>query len=396
MGPEPSPVTSGRWAWVEIDLDAVSHNLTEIRSHVQTAQIWAVVKADGYGHGAAAVAATAVASGADGLCVALISEAEHLRAAGITAPILLLSQQPPELIPRIIAAGVIPTVDTVDFVDLLARAVPEGSGYRIHVKVDTGMQRVGVAPHQLPELLDAVRRAGTRLKVDAVFTHLATADDHDDQGVRSQMALFETVINQVRVSHRDLLADATLHIANSAGALAFEEARAQAVRVGIAMYGISPGPRIDPLLGTDPGGLDLRPVMRLVARISHYKPVVAGSAISYGWRHRFVTDTKVATVPIGYADGVPRSLGLAGGEVLISGTRCRILGVVTMDQLMVDVGHLRADQVSVGDEVVLIGAQGSERITAAEWADRTGTIAYEVVCGISPRVERVNRRRVGG
>jgi alanine racemase len=141
--------------------------------------------------------------------------------------------------------------------------------------------------------------------------------------------------------------------------------------------------------------LDLRPVMRLVARVSHIKPVLAGSGISYGWHYRVPADTTVATVPIGYADGVPRSLGLAGGEVIIAGTRCRILGVVTMDQLMVDVGHLGAERVRVGDEVVLIGSQGDQQVTATEWADLTGTIAYEVVCGISARVERLNRRRVG-
>ncbi len=395
MRSEPSPVASGRWAWVEIDLDAVAHNITEIASRVQPSEIWAVVKADGYGHGSAAVAAVALESGAHGVCVALISEAEHLRAAGITAPILLLSQQPPELIPRIIAADAIATVDTVEFVDLLLAALPEGAALKIHIKVDTGMQRVGVAPHRLPELLDAVDRAGTRVKIDAVFTHLATADDLDNEGVISQTAVFDAVLETARNSHRDLMNGAKIHIANSAAALASPATRADMVRVGIAMYGISPGPRVDPLVAST-GDLDLWPVMRLVARISHLKPVVAGSAISYGWRHRFVTDTTVATVPIGYADGVPRSLGMSGGAVLIAGTRCRILGVVTMDQLMVDVGNLRADQVAVGDEVVLLGSQGSEAVTATEWADLTGTIAYEVVCGISPRVERVNRRRVGG
>ena len=394
MRSEPIAVASGRWAWVEIDLDALSHNITEIAAQIQGPDIWAVVKADGYGHGASTIAATAIESGVRGLCVALISEAEHLRAEGITAPILLLSQQPPELIPRIIAAGAIPTVDTAAYVDLLAAAVPQGARYGIQIKVDTGMQRVGVPPHQLHEVLDAVRRAGTRLRVDAVFTHLATADDPDDHGAISQMDLFEAALREAKASYGDVLSSAKVHIANSAAALGFAQARADMVRVGIALYGISPGPRIDPMLAL--GELNLRPVMRLVARISHLKEVVAGSAISYGWRHRFVADTRVATVPIGYADGVPRSLGIDGGEVLISGTRCRILGVVTMDQLMVDVGHLSTDQVAVGDEVVLIGSQGSEEITATEWADLTGTIAYEVVCGISPRVERVNRRRVGG
>lgn len=395
MRSEPSPVASGRWAWAEIDLDAVAHNIAEIAMRVLPSEVWVVVKADGYGHGAIAVAEVALKSGAHGLCVALISEVEHLRAAGITAPILLLSQQPPELIQRIIAADAIATVDTVEFVEFLAAALPDGAAHKIHVKIDTGMQRVGVAPHRLTELLDAIESAGTRVKIDAMFTHLATADDLDDRGVISQRAVFDTALDTARSSHPELLNGAKIHIANSAAALASPATRADIVRVGIAMYGISPGPRIDPLVAST-GDLNLRPVMRLVARISHLKPVAAGSAISYGWRHRFVTDTVVATVPIGYADGVPRSLGMSGGAVLIAGTRCRILGVVTMDQLMVDVGHLRADQVAVGDEVVLLGSQGPDTVTASEWADLTGTIAYEVVCGIGPRVERVNRRRVGG
>jgi alanine racemase len=390
MTTEPLLGASGRWAWAEIDLDALAHNISELAARVHPAEMWAVVKAEAYGHGAVAVAQAALGAGVHGLCVALVSEAEQLRAAGITAPILLLSQQPPELIARIIATGAIPTVDTPEYVEAVAAQLPRGARLPVHVKVDTGMQRVGVSPARVPELMEALVRAGDRVKISAVFTHLATADDLDDRGVQDQLLVFE----QVRSLHREHFGDAPIHIANSAAAVAFPEARADLVRVGIAMYGISPGPRIDPLLG-DESGLDLRPVMRLVARVSHIKPVLAGSGISYGWQYRVPADTTVATVPIGYADGVPRSLGLAGSEVIIAGTRCRILGVVTMDQLMVDVGHLGAEQVRVGDEVVLIGSQGDERVTATEWADLTGTIAYEVVCGISARVERLNRRRVG-
>jgi alanine racemase len=235
----------------------------------------------------------------------------------------------------------------------------------------------------------AIDRAGSRLKVGAVFTHLATADDSEDAGIEAQVEVFD----QVRREHPQLFDDARIHIANSAGALGFPAVRADIVRVGIALYGVSPGPRVDALI-SGPEGCDLRPVLRLVARISHLKQVRAGTAISYGWRHRFTSDTTVATLPIGYADGVVRALGLQGGEVLISGVRCPIRGVVTMDQLMVDVGHLGSDAVKVGDEVVLLGSQGDEAVTATEWADLTGTIAYEILCGISTRVERVIRRRV--
>jgi alanine racemase len=383
------PTESGRWAWVEIDLDALAHNVAEVLQRAKPAELWAVVKADAYGHGAVWVAETALAAGAQGLCVALVSEAEHLRAAGITAPILLLSQQPPEVIGRILAAGAIATVDTVDFVDALAAELPEGANYGVHLKVDTGMQRVGATPEELSAVVAALERAGSRLKVDAVFTHLATADDLEDAGVNAQVAVFD----EVRRNYPQLFDGARVHIANSAGALGVPLVRADIVRAGIAIYGISAGPRVDALIA-GPEGCDLRPVMRLVARVSHLKQVRAGTAISYGWRHRFSSDTTVATVPIGYADGVVRSLGLHGGEVLIAGTRCPIRGVVTMDQLMVDVGHLEPGAVTVGNEVVLLGSQGEETVTAIEWADLTGTIPYEILCGISARVERVIRRRV--
>jgi alanine racemase len=383
------PVESGRWAWVEIDLDSLAHNVTEVVQRAHPAEVWAVVKADAYGHGAVWTAQTALEAGARGLCVALVSEAEQLRAAGITAPILLLSQQPPEVIPRILAADAIATVDTAEFVDALAATLPDGAHYSVHLKVDTGMQRVGATPEELPTVITAIERAGTRLKVDGIFTHLATADDLEDAGVDAQVAVFD----QVRRDHPQLFEDVRVHLANSAGALGLPAVRADIVRAGIAVYGVSPGPRVDALI-SGPEGCDLRPVMRLVARVSHLKQVRAGTAISYGWRYRFPSDTVVATVPIGYADGVVRSLGLKGGEVLIAGTRCPIRGVVTMDQLMVDVGHLGPNAVGVGDEVVLLGSQGDETVTAVEWAELTGTIAYEILCGISTRVERVIRRRV--
>jgi alanine racemase len=383
------PTESGRWVWAEIDLDALAHNVTEMVKRVHPAEVWAVVKADAYGHGAVWVAQTALEAGARGLCVALVSEAEQLRRAGIVAPILLLSQPPTELIPRILAIDAIATVDTVEFVDALAATLPDGSSYGVHLKIDTGMQRVGVTPRELPEMAKAIERAGSRLRVEAVFTHLATADDLDDAGVEAQIA----VLAKVRRDHHELFDGALVHIANSAGALGLPTVRADLVRAGIALYGISPGPRVDALI-SGPDRCDLRPVLRLVARVSHLKQVRAGTSISYGWRHRFTSDTTVATVPIGYADGVVRSLGLQGGEVLIAGTRCPMRGVVTMDQLMVDVGHLGPGTVKVGDEVVLLGTQGTEEVTATEWADLTGTIAYEIVCGISARVERVIRRRV--
>jgi alanine racemase len=212
-----------------------------------------------------------------------------------------------------------------------------------------------------------------------VFTHLAVADEPDDEFTALQLGRFDEILSTLGVTD-----DVAVHAANSAGALAHRAARRSFVRAGIAVYGISPGRGVDDLCH------DLRPALSLRARVSFVKTVRAGSRISYGLRHTFERDTTVATLPIGYADGVPRRLSSTGGEVLIAGRRRPIVGVVTMDQLMVDCGP--DDPVAVGDEVVLIGTQdgpeGPQQIRAEEWADRLGTIGYEIVCGIGTRVPR--------
>ncbi|MFP5488796.1 MAG: alanine racemase, partial [Acidimicrobiia bacterium] len=213
----------------------------------------------------------------------------------------------------------------------------------------------------------------------AIFTHLACADEPERPANDEQLDVFDRVLDDLGAA-----APPVVHAANSAAALALPRARRSLVRCGIALYGISPGAGVDHLVG------ELRPALRLVARASFVKRVAAGSHVSYGWRHRTDRDTTLVTVPIGYADGVPRRLGTLpdrpGADVLVRGRRCPIVGVVTMDQLVVDVGDAT---VEVGDEVVLIGEQGDDRITAEEWAERLGTIGYEIVCGIGSRVPRV-------
>ncbi|MBA3605613.1 MAG: alanine racemase, partial [Acidimicrobiia bacterium] len=210
------------------------------------------------------------------------------------------------------------------------------------------------------------------LTLDGVFTHLAVADEPDDDFTPRQLGRFDAAL-------ATLPPPAIVHAANSAGGLVHPAARRSFVRAGIAVYGISPGPAVDDRCG------DLRPVLALKARVSFVKRVRAGDRVSYGLRHRFGAATTVATVPIGYADGVRRSL-FPGQTVLVHGVRRPIVGVVTMDQLMVDCGD---DPVAIGDEVVLLGAQGDDRIRAEEWAGRLGTIGYEIVCGIGPRVPRI-------
>jgi len=362
-----------RWAWAEIDVGAVAHNVETLLGLVAPAQLWVVVKADAYGHGAVTVARAALAAGATGLCVALTSEGVALRDAGIDAPVLVLSEQPPEHAAVLVAHDLVPTVYSAAGIDALAALRYEG--LPVHLKLDTGMHRVGADPDDVSALVERIVGCAPWLRLDGVFTHLAVADEPEDAFTAAQLERFDAALATVERS----VARSQVHAANSAGAIAHPAARRSIVRAGIAVYGISPGPQLDDRCA------ELRSVLSLKARVSFVKRVAAGERVSYGLLHRFAAPATVATVPIGYADGVRRSL-FPGQDVLIGGRRRPIVGVVTMDQLMVDCGD---DDVAVGDEVVLIGAQGGERIRAEEWAVRLGTIGYEIVCGIGARVPRV-------
>ncbi len=370
-----------RWAWAEVDLDAIGHNVGVIRNRVAPSAVWVVVKADAYGHGAVPVARAALSGGAEGLCIALVSEGAELRAAGIEAPILILSQQPPDAADLIVRHRLTPTVYSLAMVDALASAVHRASAshYPVHLKIDTGMHRVGVQPDEAVIIADAVA-AHPQLELQGVFTHLAMADEPDAPANGRQLELFDRAVDALRdAGHRPSM----VHALNSAGALTRPDTRHQLVRVGIAMYGVMPGPQLASECA------DLRPALALRARVSHVNRVAAGEGVSYGLRHVFACDTSVATVPIGYADGAPRRLFAGGAAVLIGGVRRPIVGVVTMDQLMVDCGD---DAVAVGDEVTLLGRERSlgvhNEIRVEEWADRLGTIGYEILCGISKRIDR--------
>lgn len=372
-------------AWAEVDLAAVAHNIGLVRAAVAPAGVLAVVKADGYGHGAIPVAAAALDAGAAGLGVAITDEGVALRDAGITAPILVLSEPRPPEMGECVAFDLEPTVYSRGGVRAAAAAARvHGSQrrLRVHLKVDTGMHRVGAAPGDAVELADAVAGEDA-LELASVFTHCAVADEPDDPYTGGQLSRFHEVLRALADhGHRPPVR----HAANSAGALLHPTARLDLVRIGIATYGIAPAPGLatrSAVVG------ELRPAMTLKAAVSFVKVVAAGDRLSYGLRHRFAADTVVATVPIGYADGVPRRLGELGAEVLVGGRRCPIVGTVTMDQLMVDCGPAGdGPPVAVGDEVVLIGEQGGARIAAEDWARPLGTIAYEIVCGIGPRIPR--------
>jgi alanine racemase len=366
-----------RSARAEVDLGAIAHNTRTLLHHVAPAQLCAVVKADGYGHGAIAVSRAALDAGATWLGVALVEEGAVLRKSGIEAPILLLSE-PPRDLDAALRYRLRTSIYTERGVEALAVAARKlRTIAQVHLKVDTGMNRVGCLPGEVVTLAKAIA-SHPELELEAVWTHCAVADEPGNPFTEQQMERFDAVVADLASAG---LRPPMTHAANSAAAIDHPRCRLDLVRSGIALYGIAPAPALS-------DRLDLRPAMSLRAEVSMVKRVTAGEAISYGHRHRFDCDTTVATVPIGYADGVPRRLSQVGGEVLIGARRRPIVGVVTMDQLMVDCGD---DDISVGDEVVLLGRQGEERITADDWAAALDTIAYEIVCGIGPRVPRLYR-----
>ena len=351
-----------RPTWAEVDLDAIRHNARVLTERAAPATLCAVVKADGYGHGAVAVARAALEGGATWLAVALVEEGVALRDQGITAPILLLSE-PPD-VGGAVAAGLTPTVYT-------GAGVVAAGDVPVHLKVDTGMHRVCADPATAAQL------ARTIPHLEGVWTHFAVADQVDDPFTDEQAERFDTLLAELAAAG---IHPAQRHACNSAGVLGHPQWHYDMVRCGIALYGVAPSPAMAEL------ARHLRPALSLKAEVSYVKEVEAGEGVSYGLRYRLPERSTIATVPTGYADGVPWRLGVTGGEVLIGGFRRPIAGAVTMDQITVDCGDDRS--VRPGDEVVLIGRQGDEHIGAHEWAERVGTIAYEVLTGIGPRVPR--------
>jgi alanine racemase len=353
-----------RPTYAEIDLGAIRRNVAKLIGLIAPSELCVVVKADAYGHGDAPVGEAAQDAGAPWLAVALVEEGIRLREAGIESPILVLSEPEPRAAADMASWGLTPTVYTPGFAEALAAT---GSSFDVHVKVDTGMHRVGVAPRLLDDLIGTIRESGS-LEISALWSHFPVADE-DPEFTRSQIELFDSVIDSVEAPRT--------HLANTAGAVLFPEARRSMCRVGLGVYGLHPCPETV-------GVIDLEPAMRIVSHVSHVQRLEAGARPSYGRIRPLDTDAVVATVPIGYADGYPRRLSQQG-EALIAGVRHPLAGSVTMDQIVVDVGDT---DVGVGDEVVLLGGQDGEQVGADEWARLLGTISYEVVCGIGPRVPR--------
>ncbi|MCJ7725212.1 MAG: alanine racemase, partial [Acidimicrobiia bacterium] len=359
-----------RPTWIEIDLGAIRDNVAAIAAAVAPARVCAVVKADGYGHGDVPSAEAARDGGAAWLAVALVAEGARLREAGIEGPILLLSEPFPEEVPEIVRWELTPTVYRESFVDALAEAAPPG--YPAHLKVDTGMHRVGASPEEAGRLAALIEQKG--LILEGVWTHFAVSEE-DPVYTAEQTQVLMGFLGGLAAGG---VVPAMLHASNTAGALGHTDARLDMVRAGIGIYGLRPAPGFHP-------EVPLRPAMRVISHVSFLQRLAAGERPSYGRVRPLPAEATVATVPIGYADGVPRRLREVGGEVLIRGKRYPFAGNVTMDQTLVDLGD---DPVEVGDEVVLLGAQGDEEISAEEWARLLGTIVYEIVCGFGPRMPR--------
>ncbi len=401
---------SDRWrpAWADIDLDAVRHNASLLVSLAAPAALCAVVKADAYGHGSVAAARAAVAGGASWLAVALVEEGVMLRDAGIEVPILLLSEPPVDAMGEAVARRLVPTVYTRHGIDTLASVTaalatsasgPPMGPVDVHLKVDTGMHRVGAELGDVPSLAELIDTTPT-LRLGALWTHLAVADGGDDDDrhfTEVQLARFDGALASLTAGgHRPPMT----HVANSAGTIAWPAARRDLVRCGIALYGPAPTPALDTALVELTGGQRLRPALSLRTQVTAVRVLDAGERPSYGRRRALPERSLVATAPIGYADGVPRRLFDQGGDVLVGGVRRPLAGVVTMDQIVIDCGPVGAGSaapgvtpdvapVAVGDEVVLLGSQGDDEITAGEWAGLLGTISYEVLCDIGPRVPRL-------
>lgn len=368
-------VARGHPVWAEIDLDALRHNVATLAARAPGAELMGVVKGYAYGHGNPVCARAILDAGATRLGVARVAEALHLREAGIGAPIHVFTEPPPEAAATIVAHDLTATVYTQHFAEALDEAARRaGRRVPIHVKIDTGMHRVGLMVDDVPAGVTVLRALGY-LEIEGVWTHLAVADVPDHPFTNKQLELFSGVVDQLA---RAGVEPRYRHAANSAALLTRPDSHFDLVRPGAALYGLLPGPALA-------GIADLRPVMSLRARVNMVKHLPAGERLSYGLAYELEQDAHVVTVPAGYADGYDRRLS-GRAYVLLRGARHEVSGTVCMDQFMVDVGAARAE---VGDVVTLLGADGDERITAEELAELIGTINYEVTARVPSRVPRL-------
>jgi alanine racemase len=372
----PIPAGPGRPAWAEIDLDAVADNARALKALVGPAvELIAVVKANAYGHGAVPTAAAALAGGASRLAVACVDEGIELRRAGLTCPILVLGYTSPGDAGRVIAHGLTPTVTSRRLARALARAAERrGTVQPVQVKVDTGMGRFGLMPDAVVRYVRDLLWLPA-LRLEGIFTHFGCADEPEKGPTRVQLKVFERVLGElerrgIRVPLR--------HAANTAATLDLPETRLSAVRCGIGLLGLYPSATVARTVG-------LRPALQLKARVARRQRLPAGTAIGYGGTFVLERDADVALITLGYADGLPRALSNRGA-VLVGGCRALIVGRISMDQTTVLVEGIPA---GADEEVVIVGNQGGRTVTAEELAETAGTVHYEIISRIPPRLPRV-------
>ncbi|MEE8398729.1 MAG: alanine racemase [Desulfobacterales bacterium] len=380
--------------WAEIDLDAIGHNVRELRGVTDPgARLMVVVKANGYGHGAVEVAGRALENGADDLGVSRTDEGMELRDAGFDVPILILGYTNPVLAEKLIAFDLIQTVFSLETAEILSRAaVLSGSKIKVHLKVDTGMGRLGLIPdsqqanlrgmdiaeHAVSEVTAVASLSG--LELEGIFTHFASADSSDKTYAGNQLELFLNFLDQLRHTGLEI---PLRHAANSAAIIAMPDTHLDMVRAGIAIYGLYPSSEVNR------DHVQLQPAMTLKTRIVQLKKVSRGFKISYGSTYETDKPTTIATLPIGYADGLNRRLS-SQGKMLVAGCQVPIVGRVCMDLTMLDVGEV--PDVGLDDEVVVFGRQGDAVLHVDEIAALLDTINYEIVSTIAHRVPRVYLR----
>ncbi|UVI33109.1 alanine racemase [Paenibacillus spongiae] len=372
-------VPSYRDTWAEISLDAIAHNAAWFKAHIrQGCLLMAVVKADGYGHGAVETANAAIGAGAEYLGVALLDEALRLREAGIQTPILVFGYTPPRSVEAAVARDITMTVfsrEVLEEIILCSERLNRPA--RIHIKVDTGMSRIGVQTPQEALALAELALSSRYASIEGLFTHLADADGEDERYTRKQFQSFMAFVEAFKQRNVDI---PIKHCCNSAAAMRFPDMHLDMVRVGIALYGLHPAKRLQR------EDFPVRQAMSLKTRLSAIRRVSRNQPVSYGCTFLPERDSVIATIPIGYADGLSRKLSNKG-SVFLRGQRVPIAGRVCMDQTMLDVTSL--SDVEVGDEVTLFGQSGGRLLSIDEVADWMDTINYEVVCLIGKRVPRV-------
>ena len=365
-----------RPTWVEIDLDHLKNNIEEVRRVTdKNALVTAVIKADAYGHGALKVIDTLLNNGADRLAVAALNEALEIREKYPEVPILILGYTPDELIEKVITNNIIQTVYSKEQVELISQTAEKlKKEATVHIKIDTGMRRLGFNWENYNEILSVFEYE--HIKFEGIYTHFAKADDKDKAFTIKQFNRFNLVIKELE---ENKIKVPIKHVSNSAAIIDLPEFSYDMVRAGIMLYGVYPSKDV----GRD--NVNLKPVMTFKTRIAHVKYIEEGEGISYGLVYKADRHMKVATLPVGYADGYSRLL-TSKAEVLIKSSRREVIGRICMDQLMIDLGKSKAQ---VGDEVILFGYNDKESLPVDEIANWLGTINYEVLCMISRRVPRV-------